>query len=114
MLYELNDDVAQMIIGNYLFAIKLDYLKERYIGEYTVIHPYVGDISDLKSRRTDTRKDMENKLRPYLTAYRQRALESANREANKALLNYERQKDEVANCVKPYVSSFYHPLLQIT
>ncbi len=96
VLYELNDDVAQMIIGNYLFAIKLDYLKERYIGEYTVIHPYVGDISDLKSRRTDTRKDMENKLRPYLTAYRQRALESANREANKALLNYERQKDEVA------------------
>ena len=79
-----------------MFDVKLKYLKERYLGKYTILHPYIGDLSELKSRMTDTRKGAENRLRPYLNAYRNRALEAANREANVALVNFERQKDEVA------------------
>lgn len=95
VLYQLNEDIAQLIIGNYMFSVKLSYLEERYMGAYTLLHPYIGDLEDLKSRQTDTRKAMENKLRPYLEQYCQRALESANREANIALGNYDRQKEVV-------------------
>lgn len=96
VLYQLNEDVGQIIIGSYLFDVKLSYLKERFSGQYTILHPYVGDLTELKSRMTDTRKAAENRLRPYLSNYRNRALEAANREANTALINYERQKDELA------------------
>ena len=96
VLYQLNEDVGQIIIGSYLFDVKLSYLKERFLGQYTILHPYVGDLTELKSRMTDTRKAAENRLRPYLSNYRNRALEAANREANTALINYERQKDELA------------------
>lgn len=96
VLYRLSDDVAHLIIGNYMFAVKLDYVKERYLGSYTIFHPYIGDIADLSSTKTDTRKAMENKLRPYLEQYRQHALESTNREANIALERYDHQQQVVA------------------
>lgn len=96
VLLQLSEDIGQIIIGDYMFDVKLKYLKERYLGKYTILHPYIGDLSELKSRMTDTRKGAENRLRPYLNAYRNRALEAANREANVALVNFERQKDEVA------------------
>lgn len=105
VLYQLNEDIGQIIIGNYLFDIKLEYLKERYLGQYTILHPYVGDLSELKSRMTDTRKGAENRLRPYLNAYRNRALESANREANLAMVDFERQKDELATMRKTILTA---------
>lgn len=95
VLYQIDDDIAQIIVGDYLFAVKLSYLEDHYMGGYTLLHPYVGDIADLKSPKTDTRKAMENVLRPYLVKYQQRALESANREAYVALSNLDRQKEAV-------------------
>lgn len=95
VLYNINDDVGQLIVGDYLFAVKLSYIQERYCGTYTILHPYVGDVAALSSNRTDTRKNMENRLRPYLAKYRQRALESAEREKNLASLNVTRQKSDL-------------------
>ena len=33
VLYQLNEDVGQIIIGSYLFDVKLSYLKERFLGQ---------------------------------------------------------------------------------
>ncbi len=95
VLYHINDDVAQLIIGQYLFAVKLDYVRDRYLGSYTLLHPYVGNIDDLKSPKTDVRKAMENNIRPYLEQYRQHALESTNRDANLALELYDEQQQHL-------------------
>ena len=96
VLYRLNDDVAQLIIGQYLFSVKLDYVRDRYLGSYTLLHPYIGDLSDLESPKTDVRKARENQLRPYLESYRQKALEDTNRDANLALEAIEQQKEVVS------------------
>lgn len=95
VLYSLNEDVAQLVIGDYMFSVKASYIKDRFMGQYTLLHPYIGNLSELKSRMTDVRKNAENRLRPFLNAYRNRALESANREAYAALIKFEKQKDEV-------------------
>ena len=95
VLYQISDDIGQLIIGDYMFDVKLSYLEERYQGSFTLLYPYIGDLADLQSRTTDVRKAMQKTLSPYLERYRQHALESTNREANLALAQYEEQKTEV-------------------
>lgn len=95
VLYQISDDIGQLIIGDYMFDVKLSYLQERYQGSFTLLYPYVGDLNDLKSRTTDVRKAMQKVLSPYLESYRQLALESTNREANLALTQYDEQQAEV-------------------
>lgn len=95
VLYQISDDIGQLIIGNYMFDVKLSYLEERYQGSFTLLFPYIGDLSDLQSKTTDVRKAMQKTLSPYLERYRQHALESTNREANLALTLYDEQKTAV-------------------
>lgn len=95
VVYRLSDDVAQLIIGQYLFAVKVDYVKERYLGSYTILHPYVGDLSELNSPKTDVRKAQERKLYPFLESYRRQALEETNRSANIAAIVVEQQELQV-------------------
>lgn len=95
VLYQINDDIAQLIIGNYMFTVKLSYIEERYQGVYTLLHPYIGNINRLRSNKTDVRKDMQNELRPYLEHYLDLALESANSETNVALQQLRRAQDQL-------------------
>lgn len=95
VLYQINDDIAQLIIGKYMFTVKLSYIEERYQGVYTLLHPYIGNINRLRSNKTDVRKDMQNELRPYLEHYLDLALESANSETNVALQQLRRAQDQL-------------------
>lgn len=97
VLYQLNEDVANLIIGNYIFAVKLDYIKERYMGNYVLLHPYVGDLSVLVEEDSKAKKELKKALIPYLKTYLQKSLEAANREANTALMNLDNQKLIVDN-----------------
>lgn len=95
VVYRLSDDVAQLIIGQYIFAVKVGYMQERYLGSYTLLHPYVGDLSELNSPKTDVRKAQERKLYPFLESYRRQALEETNRSANIAAIAFEQQEQVV-------------------